>query len=392
MKGLFPAVRPFESDRDRKANNFGAIRLGLAFLVILSHSPELVDGNRSRELLTAVFHTLSFGELAVDGFFIVSGYLITASYLHSGSGVDFLAKRVLRIYPGFVAAAAVCVFGVAPWVGGAVDFGHPEVFRRFAKVAAFLGVPTVPGAFAALPYPSLNGSLWTIRFEFGAYLSALALGSTGLLRRRRVVLGLTLALLVAEPVLRLVAEPSLPAFEPYRKFVSWNLSVVVRLFGLFFSGACFNLYADRLRFTAKRAAVTAAVLCVSMFSIWLAHVAVATLGAYLLFYLAEHVDSSMLSRVGAKNDISYGVYLYAWPLQSMIIWFHPQVSPWTVFLVTTCAILPVAYLSWKCVEQPAIRLKGVLGRGRPMSRSPESRRPPSEVVGAVRSSGEEGSR
>src|SRR4051794_9570955 len=93
-------------------NNIGLLRLLFAGMVVLSHSPELIDGNRSREILTRAFGTLSFGEVGVDGFFIISGYLVTKSYLTS-SLLDFLVKRVARILPAFVVATivSIAIFG-----------------------------------------------------------------------------------------------------------------------------------------------------------------------------------------------------------------------------------------------------------------------------------------
>src|SRR5579863_1616176 len=89
---------------DGRNNNFGFLRLLFAALVILSHSSELIDGNRSREILTRIFGTMSFAQLAVDSFFLISGYLITRSWILSESNSEYLIKRVMRIYPGYLVA------------------------------------------------------------------------------------------------------------------------------------------------------------------------------------------------------------------------------------------------------------------------------------------------
>ena len=99
---------------ENKNNNFGFLRLFFAILVIVSHSPEAIDGNRTREILTNLFGTISFGELAVDGFFLISGFLIYKSYENSSSFKNYLSKRLLRIYPGFVVAHFFFIFCIVP--------------------------------------------------------------------------------------------------------------------------------------------------------------------------------------------------------------------------------------------------------------------------------------
>jgi peptidoglycan/LPS O-acetylase OafA/YrhL len=151
-------------------NNFGLLRLCFAFLVIVSHSFELIDGNRSREPLTRLFGTISFGELAVDGFFLLSGYLIVQSFDRSDSMATYLRKRVLRIYPGYIVAYLACLLLVAPFSGADMSalqgLGGVKAFFHLLK----LGMPVLPNAFAGQPYPALNGSMWTIAYEFRCYL------------------------------------------------------------------------------------------------------------------------------------------------------------------------------------------------------------------------------
>ena len=361
------AVRPAATTR---ANNFGALRLVLAYLVLLSHSPELVDGNRSRELLTRVFGTVSFGELAVNCFFIISGYLITSSFLSSASGFEYLTKRVLRIYPGYIVAFVLCVFVLAPWVGGTTDRAYHGLFSRDSLVAniALLNLPEAPGAFARLHFP-LNGSAWTIRYEFMAYLLVLALGLLGLLKNRRLILAATIILLGATMLLPYAVSLGVPA--AWTSCV-WSFTTEMRFLLMFASGALFYLFRERIVYRVSYAVIATIGLCALLLSNRTAQASIATFGAYLVFYLAFEARSRWLAGIGQRNDLSYGIYLYAWPVQASLVWFYPAISPWWMFAAACVGASLLGWISWLAVEKPAIRLSFFL-RSRGHRRSPPGR-------------------
>ncbi|MHB2207946.1 acyltransferase family protein [Methylobacterium sp. CM6257] len=332
--------------RDRAANNFGSLRLLFAVLVVLSHAPELVDGNRSRELLTQVFGTLSFGEIAVDGFFLVSGYLITASYCAKRSFSDYVMRRVLRIYPAFVVASLICIAVVAPLGGGNVAAASPlETLLRLS----LLLMPVVPGAFAELPYPLLNGSMWTIPCEFGCYLLLGLVGTARALRRR----GRYLVMLAGLGVLLALRWLYLPVGHPGDGLGS--LSEMIRLTFVFCCGGAFRLFGDRIAYTGRGAGLAALLLLPLMFSRPLAEPAFAILGGYLVFWFAFAVRPNALSRVTAQVDFSYGLYLYAWPVQNLLVARLPGISPWAVAALTLAAVIPLGILSWYLIERPMLR-------------------------------------
>ena len=215
-------------------NNLNFLRVVLAALVILSHAPEITDGNRHREILTRLFHALSFGELAVDGFFILSGYLIVQSWLRSASAWDYLKKRVLRIYPGFIVASLFSVFVV-----GSLGASDPALylarmsFLALIKNLLLLNMPQTPATFVGLAYPLVNGALWTILYEFGCYLLVMALGAMGLLRRHAVMVALfVLAMLLNAYVIR----HGLPNYSPGGVF--GDVTIWPRFLTFFLAGSC----------------------------------------------------------------------------------------------------------------------------------------------------------
>jgi peptidoglycan/LPS O-acetylase OafA/YrhL len=337
----------------KSSNNFGALRLFFAVLVILSHSFDLVDGDRSREILTRIFGTLSFGELGVDGFFLISGYLVTKSFQESQSTREYFLKRVLRIYPGYVVAYLLCVLAIGPFVGGQI--ASLPVIKTFTYIVS-LQTPEMDGVFAGTPYPHLNGSMWTIAYEFRCYLLVLAVGLAGLLSKRSILVILTVASLALSAKHPVVWNCFPYRLVPYLGDPNFSL----RFTGVFGCGALFYLYRDRIRYDWRPATLAVFGLIALMFSRHLAEAALAILGGYLLFWFAFKVRSTALAAVGYKADISYGVYLYAWPVQKLLIWLYPGISPWLVFIETTAIASILALGSWWLVEKPFLSLKAAI--------------------------------
>ncbi|WP_167758726.1 acyltransferase family protein [Zemynaea arenosa] len=342
--------------RAGRNNHFHLIRLVLASLVIVAHSPELIDGDRSREVLTQIFGTLSCGELAVDGFFLVSGYLITQSWYACPSALAYLRNRVLRIYPGFVVASLLCIFVVGPLATGssarAVDMSWWAVLRDLLV----LRPPVAPGAFAGTPYPVVNGSLWTIALEFGCYMGVLGLGLSGLLQRRRVLVGLALALF-ALYVLQRCVHVDVPGY--------WKVQGAIRVGFCFAVGALFYTYRAALPYERRLALGALAGLLAGLTWAPGVELAVALCGGYLLFFVAFMRAPARAGAAAARGwpDISYGVYLYGWPVQKLLILWFAGITPGVLIAASLAGSLVLGFLSWHLVEKPFISLKSRAARG-----------------------------
>ena len=337
---------------ERHSNNFNFLRLLLASLVLLSHSPELIDGNRSREILTRIFGTLSFGELAVDGFFLLSGYLIVQSWAREPRLLPFLQKRVLRIYPAFVVCSLVCAFIVGPLASQSQSYFAALNLPKFLAKMMMLRSPSVPPVFQGLPYPDVNGAAWTIAYEFRCYLLVALVGLVGVARSTRGWLLLTACAVALSLVPQVVSNIAVPA--GHLLIGTWPDAL--RLVPIFLVGGSFYILRKAIRYEKRWAGLAVLILVPCMFHKTTAQLALYTVGAYAFFWLA-FAPIPALRRFGSYSDVSYGLYLYGWPTQMLLLWNFRSISPALLFLLTWPIALGCGALSWHLVEKPFLRLK-----------------------------------
>ena len=337
-----------------RQNNFDAIRLGMALLVVWSHSFALWRGSEATEWVSlAMGGVYNSGNLAVLTFFAISGFLITFSWLRAKSWLSYLARRLARIHPGYLVATAICSLAVVPAFSSRA-FGQisgPEIWGLVSNL--WLRNFIIPSdAFNGL---AVNGSLWSIPYEFLCYLGVMALGLFGLIRRRIVYPLAATALIAVRVWLDMTGRhPGGGMFAPiigpaylwftvlpvfllggavylYRECIPRNRLFLVALIACTV-GAAHLPFTDPLRTVVTRTLMPAALV-------------------YAIFYMA--FDRRIRAHDAARfGDFSYGTYLYAFPIQQMLVASLKGLIPFPVFILLSLALsLAAGIASWYLVER-----------------------------------------
>jgi len=339
------------SDWDSRGNNFDFMRLSLAVLVIYSHAFDLGLGSKATEPLMRLSHgQVSAGDIAVDAFFIMSGFLIAASAQRSRGVGSFLKKRFARIYPAFVVSAFLSILIVLPLSGGRFLYDSPlariaDFVFRTLRLVEFNYID----AFLTNPLPLvINGSTWSIAYEFWCYIGVALLLVAGILRRRTIILSLFATMWIVSIVFR---------------YYGWimggkQLGLVLgppqiwaRMLPFYLAGVAFYLFRDRLPLHGWIAAVSTLCLIAACFFDMGWTVALPIAGTYLIFWFA-FTPLIRLHRFGRFGDFSYGTYLYAFPIEQLLMrWFGHVVAPVVLFACATPLTLIFAIASWYAVER-----------------------------------------
>lgn len=312
-----PARERLATHRD----NFDGLRLVGALLVLVSHQFALTGRPEPG------FGPDSIGGLGLLVFFAMSGYLVAGSWQADPNALRFAARRLLRIWPGF---AAVVVFSAATamWIDADPPFDGIAAWSYLSN----LWFSGFEWHFFPGPWPIMNGSLWTIPLELQCYVG---LGLAGLLLGRWLRWGV-LAGIVAAIVLFM--QPGAPFLAFYG--ADFLVGASFFYFGLGHRGAISLIVVGTVAAVLGSSAI-ARVLIVPVASIWIGRQA-----------------WPLLSRAASFGDLSYGIYVWAWPLTKLGAVLLGATAPFPLLLGTTLISTgAMAFLSWHLVEAPALRLK-----------------------------------
>lgn len=343
-----------------KDNNLNLARFAAATAVLVSHSFVLATGDLATEPLRSSLG-MSLGDIAVDIFFAASGFLVARSLVQRGSGIGFLWARLLRIYPALIAMLAGCVLLVAPLFGeldpGALLAHRGTAHFLFQNLVLVRGVElTLPGVFLEAPWKGIvNGSLWTMTYELRLYLSLLALW--WILKPAKALRPLLFRIscvAVAVSALAWQAETLWSAEQDANGLVDPTPRLVL----MFYGGAVWWIASSFVRLDWRLLAGSAVALGAAKIGgqDLLFHLLAALWIPYALWWFA-YVPGGWIRSFNRIGDPSYGMYIYAFPIQQMWILLFPGTGPWAMVAGAGIPTLVIAFLSWHLLEERCLRAK-----------------------------------
>lgn len=356
---------------DPRNNAAPAVRLFLACALVLDHAYSLGYGRPAfGSALTSATHA-QLPEFFTMCFFIISGFFVTQSAQRNSIG-RYLWLRAVRILPALWVSLAVTAFLVAP-VMAYLEHGSIEPWSHslgsgfsyvYTNLFAAMSQWGMPGILNTVPYHGtevggnvFNGSLWSLKYELAAYVALAALTSWGVLARRPwiavlLLLGWTAVstLLWANAGFPTARTPT-PGAIPLPLVGSLSVRFLVPLGLAFLIGSAMALYKERIPIHWSLAGAAVALMAVTQLERGFAQVGVFG-AAYLTLFVIVMAPASV-KRIGRVRDYSYGVFLYAFPMQQLM--YLLGAAALGVFGYTVSALaaaLGLAIMSWHWVERP----------------------------------------
>ncbi len=354
-------------------NSLNFLRLVFAASVIFTHASQLMNPGTE-----AILHKTTIGTPALYGFFTISGFLIAGS-VERTKPLRYLWQRALRVFPAFWVCLLVTAFGF-----GLIGWFHSHAgAARSCGLSCYLREPGGPLSYvfhnswlklnqqgitntlAGSKLPNLwNGSIWTLFYEFVCWIGLAALGLIGALRHRWTLVVLAASIWIS--LLTITAVPNLNVeFNVFHSVgVLWKSWF--ELVPIFLVGTLLYLYRDKIPDSGWLALGSLGLFLVGLvlpigdkfpgYTLTSTDVT-AVFFAYPVIWLGMHLP---FQAVGARNDYSYGTYIYAFPIQQLLVlWGVSAWGYWPYSLLALSIALPFGVASWWAIEKHALRLKKI---------------------------------
>jgi len=334
-------------------NFFTPLRFLFAFLVLIGHAFVVIAGTSDAE--PQIFYHFTFSYLAVNLFFIASGFLVTKSMLYRGDVSSYSSARFLRIYPGLIVHVLVLMFIFGP-LTTSLPLGQyltdPQTLIQPLIVLSFVETNmALPGILPGNEEPIASGALWTLRYEILAYIGTLIAFLLGLLKHRWMLLAQFVVFAIALP-----ASHILGIFDDLPATVQSLLRFGV-CYGL---GAAIYGYREHINFRLFLIPVLFGISALFSSTAFFEVMVMISLG-YMLFWMA-YVKFPKFNWMQKMSDVSYGLYIYHWAVLQGVFMFIPGLNEWQLILISTPIAIVLSILSWRIVEKPALKMKTKLAQ------------------------------
>lgn len=333
-----------------RANNFDCTRLLAAAAVIYGHAHPLAA---TQDL---GFFGNAVQAFAVKVFFVISGYLIFASWLSDPNPFRYLARRSLRIFPALITICllTVLVLGPLTTVLALSDyFTTPLTWQYFRNILLY-PIYNLPGVFESNSYPAaVNGSLWSLPVEFAMYLILPLVAWRLKGKWLKVSLLLTTLALCMLSLWWLRIAPT----NIYPTIYGTNIRSALDVMPYFMIGACFQAFRGQFNLNPTIALFAIGLLLFLQPNGITAEIALMTIGSYSVLAFAT-TEAPCLREAGRFGDMSYGLYLYGFPVQQLLYHLSEnRLSIWGNALLSLPICLTLAWISWHLVEKRALSFK-----------------------------------
>ncbi len=358
--------------REGHDNFFTPVRLLFALMVLVGHAFAVVRGGDQGEPFIFFHYTASY--LAVNLFFIASGFLVTKSMLYREDLVEYGSARSLRIFPALFIHVLFVMLLIGPLVTNvplAQYFTDPQVWTQPLRVLSFAQTEMyLPGTFETNHEQIGSAALWTLRYEVLAYIGTAIAFALGLLKQKWLLIAQFFIFVLAWPVAHLTGVfDQLPGtLQSVLRFgLAYGLGTALyavqdkvsfHILGVFILGLIASLFGFPYMDYLESGQMTfAASLFEIVTTLWL---------GYIVFWMA-YVKIPVLNPLKSLSDTSYGIYIYHWViLQTVWFFYHKatgtSMNVWALMAVTLPITVLVAWLSWHVIEQPMLRKKVSLSK------------------------------